>query len=136
MAKNKQDDEVVRSFVWKLMSQEDCDLFDKFRLLVLKESCSVEVKLHHWLTLYCENNEKNGVPVLQAQAIEQLSSEGIETSRVTLNKYRDKGVLVDEDGKPFWYTDGHAIAYDYDRLKQFITYRKTAGVEPLINEAL
>lgn len=138
MAKNNVDDEVYKSFVWKFMREEDSALFDKFRLLVLKESCTVEIKLQHWIALYCENQElKNiSVPMLEAQAMEKFAEEGIETTRVTLKKYRDKGVLVDDNGNPFYFTDGHAIAYDYDLLKDFVIHRKSAGVEPLVNETL
>ena len=134
MAKENGDDEVYKSFVWKFMNQEDSEIFDRFRLLVLRQNCSVELKLMYMVQSYCNAARFEPVPVLEAQVIDKLAEDGIEITRVSLKKYRDKGVLLDEENNAFWYTDGHAIAYDYDLLKDFIVNRKLLGVEPLINE--
>lgn len=124
---------VYRHFVWKFDSKEDADLFDRFRLLLLTKSCSVEIKLMDVVKRFVKNNKLDFIIVLESTAMELLADEGLETTRPTLKKYRDKGVLVDEDGKPFWYTDGHAIGYNYERLRNFVAKRKEAGVEPLVS---
>lgn len=131
MAKNG-DNEVVKHFVWKFSSQEDADLFDKFRLVLLTQSCSVELKMLEIIRQYVNRYEVDFTPMLESTALDTLAKEGIETTRPTLKKYRDKGVLVDDDGSPFWYTDGHAIAYNYEKLKDFVLMRKELGVEPLV----
>lgn len=132
MSTRNGDGEVVKHFVWKFGTQEDADLFDKFRLLLLTKSCSVELKMMAIIKQFVSKHPLDFTPMLEATAIDTLASEGIETTRPTLKKYRDKGVLVDDQGNPFWYTDGHAIAYNYERLRDFVVMRKEAGVEPLV----
>jgi hypothetical protein len=136
MQKELIEDEVYKSFVWKFLTKEDSELFDKFRLLILRQNCGVELKLMRMVESYCHSVRHIEVPVLEAQVIDKLAEDGIDITRMTLKKYRDKGVLLTDTGVPFWFTDGHAIAYDYDRLKNFINHRKLMGVEPLINETV
>ena len=123
---------VYRHFVWKFESKEDADLFDRFRLLLLTKSCSVELKLMDVVRKFVKNNKIGFIIVLESTAMELLAAEDLDVTRPTLKKYRDKGVLVDENGKSFWYTDGHAIGYNYELLRNFVAMRKEAGVEPLV----
>lgn len=131
MPTKNEGNEVYKHFVWKFGNQEDAELFDRFRLLLLTKSCSVELKMMAIIRQFVDKHPLDFTPMLEATAIDTLAGEGIETTRPTLKKYRDKGVLIDDDGNPFWFTDGHTIAYNYERLKDFVLKRKDAGVEPL-----
>lgn len=132
MPKNINGEKIFKIFNWRFKSEEDAINFEAFRLILLTKFSSVELKLMNWIKSYVETHPLDFTACMEPTAVIKLELDGLKTTRATLKKYRELGVLVDESDNPFWFTDGHNIAYNYDLLKEFVKMRKSAGVKKII----
>lgn len=132
MPKNINGEKIFKIFNWRFKSEEDANSFEVFRMILLTKFSSVELKLMNWINSYVETHPLDFTVCMEPAAVIKLELDGLKTTRPTLKKYRELGVLIDECGNPFWFTDGHNIAYNYDLLKEFVKKRKSLGVTKII----
>lgn len=130
---------------WYFMDKESVEIFNKFRKMLIVDGVPSGKGL---VELIEEEVRENYAAVMrdrdlvsENELISICRDLGYKTTKRSLNIYRDKGVLKDDKGNDFWYTDGFSIYYDRKKTVAFIqnrlnnpTSRLVSKKEPTLDE--
>lgn len=122
----------TKTFILKLSNKNSVTDFEKFKNWAIFTGLKPGQLFEQIMSKYIfhQRKEKRNVsgieePILMGEVefVDRLRKLGYATTKVTLKKWRDTGVLIDESGKPFWGTDGYSIVYDLKPMLKFIRNR-------------
>lgn len=121
---------------WYFMDKESVETFNKLRKMLILEGVPANKGLVELIESEVETNYARIMRdvdlVSENELIAICRDLGYKTTKRSLNIYRDKGVLKDDKGKDFWYTDGFSIYYDKKKTLGFIDSRQNNPTSRLV----
>lgn len=110
----------IRTFIWKMYSKADANLFETFQDLCIKQGKHVNDVLKEFAINYNEENKTSIKLVTEMEMHEALKEKGFLSTRQTLIKKRLAGDLKDKNGNDLSFSDGRNVRYNYyGTLKYF-----------------
>lgn len=132
---------ILRTFILKLTNKQSVKEFENFQKLAifrgLKPVDAVNLAISKYNFHHAEKRKAENMPPLElvgeVELLEILKKKGISVTKVTLKKWRDKNILIDEDENQLWGSDGYSIVYDLRPTLAFIKRRKQSTTSRLSN---
>lgn len=114
----------LKTYNFKLYTNSDLDMFDKFQRLVVHEGLTVTEGFMGLVKEYVERNyprPEEAKLVTELELRDYCKSRGINAGRSNLKKYRDMNLIV--EGVMWWTnTDGNVI-YSLDPVFKYLKER-------------